>query len=318
MKRRPAVTWSALWLPADHFEGRELHGRRARAATDRSPCAPRRFRAPRRSASTANGSPDAHRGDRRPPPAGDRIHLDVRRLLRPGTAGSPPSTPTTARMAPQARIRDTAVVPPPAAPHLSTCRTCRTCRTRRTRRTCRTCFSYRRRSRRSATHSSSVTSNRVGSASSRSASRPACSAVRATSSCQPRTRPAIAVSSRARHHARAAALDVERLDPAGGDRRAARRRRLHRRSPRKTSCSELRRRQLAHQRVDVVEQKVGDDRHHRRLAQEPGERRRRGRPSAAGPAALAPYLVGVEAVNHLALADARAQPLQVRRTRDRR
>ena len=76
-------------------------------------------------------------------------------------------------------------------------------------------------------------------------------------------------------------------------------------------------RQLAQQAVDVVEQEIGDHRHERGLAHEPGKR------SGWSLALLhvlqpAAVLIGVETVNHLVLANARPDRRQLRRNRRRR
>ena len=120
---------------------------------------------------------------------------------------------------------------------------------------------------------------------------------------------ALAVQFLARQHPRAAGLDVVDLDPS---RRHARqgegKRRVHHHQEHVVDVVDLR--QFLQQLLDIVEQEVGDHRHHRRLAGEAGE----GGAEAAGMLQFLEagfVLIGVEAVHHLSLADARAHRGQV-------
>ena len=143
----------------------------------------------------------------------------------------------------------------------------------------------------------------------RSASRPAFFAVCATASCHSRTRPAIALSSR-RDITRERPLSTSNASIQPADTPGSSNANDASTMPRNTSWSELRCAELAHQILDIVEQEVRDDRHHRRLAHEPRERCREVPAVPQVLQALA-ELVGIEAVNDLPLADARPQPLEL-------
>src|SRR5437588_756484 len=108
----------------------------------------------------------------------------------------------------------------------------------------------------------------------------------------------------ARHHPGAAGLDVERLDPAGRDRRQLEGERAVDEHD-EDVVGRVEVSELAQYLARVVEQEVGDDRYHRRLPHEAGERHAEALRSLHRLQAGL-KLICVESVDHLVLADVRA------------